>query len=125
MLTTTGAFSGMSVDDLDAARGFYRDVLGFEVENGPNGITVRRGGVTSFLYPKVDHQPASYTAVYVEVPDVDAAVDELAAAGIELEHYEGLHQDEKGVSRGRAAGMGPDIAWFRDPAGNILAILTE
>jgi predicted enzyme related to lactoylglutathione lyase len=118
-------FSGMSVDDIPAALAFYRDTLGLEVEEGPNGLTVRGNGNAHFLYPKPDHQPATYTVLYLAVPDIDAAVDELVAAGVEMQHYEGMHQDEKGVARGKAAGMGPDIAWFTDPAGNILAVLNE
>jgi predicted enzyme related to lactoylglutathione lyase len=118
-------FSGMSVDDIPAALAFYRDTLGLEVEQGPNGLTVRGNGHAHFLYPKPDHQPATYTAVYLAVPDIDAAVDELVAAGVEMQHYEGMHQDDKGIARGKAAGMGPDIAWFTDPAGNILAVLNE
>jgi catechol 2,3-dioxygenase-like lactoylglutathione lyase family enzyme len=113
----------MSTDDLAATAAFYRDTLGFEVEETTNGLSVRSEGQRFFIYPKPDHRPATYTAVYIEVPDIDAAVDELIAAGVELERYEGLHQDEKGISRGLAAGMGPDIAWFTDPAGNILAVL--
>lgn len=123
MITKTGVLSGMSTDDLAATAAFYRDALGFEVEQTPNGLSVRSGEQRFFIYPKPDHRPATYTAVYIEVPDIDAAVDELAAAGVELERYEGLNQDEKGVSRGLATGDGPDIAWFTDPAGNILAVL--
>jgi catechol 2,3-dioxygenase-like lactoylglutathione lyase family enzyme len=123
MITRTGVLSGMSTDDLAATAAFYRDTLGFEVEETTNGLSVRSEGQRFFIYPKPDHRPATYTAVYIEVPDIDAAVDELNAAGVELERYEGLHQDEKGISRGLAAGMGPDIAWFTDPAGNILAVL--
>jgi catechol 2,3-dioxygenase-like lactoylglutathione lyase family enzyme len=123
MITRTGVLSGMSTHDLAATAEFYRDTLGFEVEETPNGLSVRSDGQRFFIYPKPDHQPATYTAVYLEVPDIDAAVDELIAAGVELERYEGLGQDEKGISRGLAAGMGPDIAWFTDPAGNVLAVL--
>jgi catechol 2,3-dioxygenase-like lactoylglutathione lyase family enzyme len=118
-------FSGMSVDDIPAALAFYRGTLGLEVEESPNGLVVRGNGHAHFLYPKPDHQPATYTAVYLAVPDIDAAVDELVAAGVEMQRYEGMHQDDKGIARGKAAGMGPDIAWFTDPAGNILAVLNE
>jgi catechol 2,3-dioxygenase-like lactoylglutathione lyase family enzyme len=113
----------MSTNDPAATAAFYRDTLGFDVEETPNGLDVSSGGQRFFIYPKPDHQPATYTAVYIEVPDIDVAVDELAAAGVGLERYEGLNQDEKGISRGLAAGVGPDIAWFTDPAGNILAVL--
>lgn len=123
MITRTGVLSGMSTDDLAATAAFYRDTLGFEVEETTNGLSVRSGEQRFFIYPKPNHHPASYTAVYIEVPDIDAAVAELTAAGVELERYEGLNQDENGVSRGLATGDGPDIAWFTDPAGNILAVL--
>ena len=76
-----------------------------------------------FIYQKDDHKPATYTVYNFEVADIDAAVDELVAAGITLERYEGLDQDEKGIARGKSANMGPDIAWFTDPAGNILSVL--
>jgi predicted enzyme related to lactoylglutathione lyase len=125
MVTTTDVFSGLSTDDLGAAEAFYRDVLGFQVEQTQNGLSVHGGDHAVFIYPKPDHRPATYTALYLAVRDVDAAVDELAAAGVVFERYEGMGQDEKGISRGRAAGRGPDIAWFTDPAGNILAVLTE
>lgn len=125
MLTTTGAFAGLSVDDLDAAFAFYRDTLGLPVERGPNGLHLKLDGATVFLYPKDDHEPATYTALYLEVPDIDAAVRDLAEAGVPLERYEGMPQDESGVMRGREAGMGPDIAWFRDPARNIVGIVQE
>lgn len=123
MITRTGVLSGMSTDDLAATAAFYRDTLGFEVEETTNGLSVRSGEQRFFIYPKPNHHPASYTAVYIEVPDIGAAVAELTAAGVELERYEGLNQDENGVSRGLATGDGPDIAWFTDPAGNILAVL--
>lgn len=125
MVNVNHAFAGLSADDLEAAARFYRDVLGADVSENPNGLDVRIGGQHVFVYPKDDHVPATYTALYLEVPDVDDALEELAATGIEPERYEGMHQDEKGVTRGRAAGMGPDIAWITDPAGNIVALLTE
>lgn len=125
MLTTTGAYSGMTVDDIPAALAFYRDTLGLKVDEGPNGLGVHANGHTVFVYPKPNHEPATYTALYLQVADIDAAVDQLVAAGIALERYEGAHQDEKGIARGTSAGMGPDIAWFTDPAGNIIAVLTE
>ena len=76
-----------------------------------------------FIYPKDDHKPATFTVFNFEVADIDAAVDELVAAGVTLERYDGMNQDEKGIARGKAANMGPDIAWFTDPAGNILSVL--
>ena len=123
MLTTTGAFSGFSVDDQAAALAFYRDTLGVDVEETPMGLRLRLPGTTVFLYEKADHQPATFTVLNFGVPDIDAAVAGLAAAGIELQRYPGMPQDELGILRGKAAGMGPDIAWFADPAGNILSVL--
>lgn len=123
MLTTTSGFPGFSVDDLQAALAFYRDTLGLDVRDTGMGLEVNVGSTHIFIYPKDDHQPATFTVFNFEVADIDAAVDELVAAGVRLERYEGSHQDEKGIARGKAAQMGPDIAWFKDPAGNILSVL--
>ena len=124
MLTTTGAFSGFSVSDQAAALAFYRDTLGVEVVDTGMGLELHLGGTTKvFVYPKDDHVPATFTVLNFEVADIDVAVDELVAAGVEILRYEGAHQDEKGIARGKAANMGPDIAWFADPAGNILSVL--
>jgi len=123
MLTTTGSFSGYSVDDLAAAAAFYRDILGLTVEDSGAGLDVHLPDGHVFLYPKDDHVPATFTVLNFEVADIDAAVAELTAAGVALERYEGMPQDDSGVMRGKAAGMGPDIAWFLDPAGNVLSIL--
>lgn len=124
MLTTTGAFSGFSVDDQAAAHAFYRDVLGLEVVDTGMGLELQLGGGAHvFVYPKDGHVPATYTVLNFEVADIDVAVAELGAAGVQLLRYDGMHQDDTGVARGKAAGMGPDIAWFTDPAGNILSIL--
>jgi predicted enzyme related to lactoylglutathione lyase len=81
------------------------------------------GGGTAFAYPKDDHQPATFTLLDFVVDDIDEAVDELKSRGVSLERYEGMPQDQKGIMRGIAHQMGPDIAWFKDPAGNILAVL--
>ncbi len=123
MVTTTDVFSGMSTNDISAAIAFYRDTLGFEVVESNNGLEIHAGNHAVFVYPKPNHEPASYTALYLDVPDIDAAVDELVAKGVTFERYEGMHQDYKGIARGKSAGQGPDIAWFLDPAGNILAVL--
>ena len=124
MLTSTGGYTSFSTDDLAAALTFYRDTLGLQVVEHPQGLDiVFPGGGVVFVYEKRDHQPATYTALYLNVDDIDVAVDELAASGIALEHYEGGYQDEKGVTRGRSADRGPDIAWFLDPARNIVAIV--
>jgi catechol 2,3-dioxygenase-like lactoylglutathione lyase family enzyme len=113
------------VDDLDAAAAFYGDTLGLRVELRAEGLMIELpGGGRVFVYQKSDHTPASYTVLNLEVPDIDTAVDELAAAGIALERYPGMPHDERGVVRGKAAGRGPDIAWFTDPAGNVISVLT-
>jgi catechol 2,3-dioxygenase-like lactoylglutathione lyase family enzyme len=124
MFANTPAFSGFAVDDLDAARSFYADTLGIEVTDEPMGILTLHlagGNRPTMIYPKPDFTPATYTILNFEVDDIDAAVDELTARGVEFERYEGFDQDEKGISR--SSGEDPDIAWFTDPAGNILAVL--
>jgi len=124
MFEQATTFGGISVDDLDAARAFYGGVLGLAIEERMGGLEVALpGGGHLWVYGKPDHRPATFTVLNIVVPDIDAAVDGLAAAGVTMARYEGLHQDDKGVARGRAAGSGPDIAWFTDPAGNILAVL--
>ena len=122
MLADSLAFSGFSVNDLDAARSFYADTLGLPVEVIPEGLSLQLAtGGAVFLYPKDDHQPASFTVLNFPVEDIDEAVDALVAAGVEIEHHS--YADEKGIARGRSVGRGPDIAWFRDPAGNTLSVL--
>lgn len=124
MLTAVHAFSGLGVTDIAATRSFYADKLGLAVGEDMGGLTLHLpGGTDLFVYESPAFAPAGYTVLNFEVPDIDAAVRELADAGVELERYAGLPHDESGVVRGRSAGQGPDIAWFRDPAGNILAIL--
>ena len=131
MFKDTHAFSGFSANDLDTVESFYKDVLGLDVERQAppmDFVTLKLAtGGRVLIYPKPDHKPASYTVLNFPVADVDAAVDALAAKGVAFERYEnmGMEQDEKGIARGKAAGMGPDIAWFKDPAGNILAVLSE
>jgi predicted enzyme related to lactoylglutathione lyase len=126
MLKNTRAFSGFSVNDIEAAKKFYESDLGLEVEQDAMGLSLKlAGGNNIFIYPKADHVPATYTTLNFMVDSVDKAVDELVAKGITIEKYEGTHQDEKGIARGIAANMGPDIAWFKDPAGNILSVLQE
>lgn len=127
MFRNTKAFSGFSVDDMDAARAFYTDTLGLDVRDNEMGmieITLGTGGII-LIYPKNNHEPATYTVLNFPVEDIDAAVDTLTAKGVTFERYDGMSQDAKGVSRGRAAGQGPDIAWFTDPAGNILSVLSD
>jgi catechol 2,3-dioxygenase-like lactoylglutathione lyase family enzyme len=120
MLGDTRAFSGFSVDDLEKARHFYGDLLGIRTSEEYGLMTLHlAGGRDTLVYPKPGHTPATYTILNFEVDDIDQAVTELAGRGVHFEHYEGLGQDDKGINR---AG-GPYIAWFKDPAGNILAIL--
>ena len=124
MFRNTKAFSGFSVNDLAAAKSFYAETLGLEVHENPQGMRLQiAGGNGVFVYPKSNHIPATYTMLNFPVDDIDKAVDELVAKGVKFEHYETT--DEKGIARGRAANQGPDIAWFKDPAGNILSVLTE
>ncbi|MGD9696993.1 MAG: VOC family protein [Thermoleophilia bacterium] len=124
MFADTAAFSGFAVDDLAAARRFYGETLGVRAEDGPMGLLELRlgGGATVLVYPKPDHAPATFTILNFPVPDIDAAVDELAARGVAFERYPGFEQDEKGIARGPE---GPAIAWFTDPAGNILSVIEE
>ena len=121
MFGETKAFSGFSVDDIDKARAFYGDTLGIEtsVEHGMITLHLAGGDRPTLIYPKEDHEPAGFTILNFPVDDVEAAVDELTSRGVEFMKYEGFGQDEKGIMRGQ----GPDIAWFKDPAGNVLAVL--
>lgn len=123
MFKGTPAFSGFSVNDQEAAKKFYGETLGLEVEDNGMGLTLRLNGCDVFVYAKPNHQPATFTVLNFTVKDIDQVVDSLTGKGIELERYPEMHQDDKGIARGKAAGMGPDIAWFKDPAGNILAVL--
>jgi catechol 2,3-dioxygenase-like lactoylglutathione lyase family enzyme len=125
MFANTEAFSGFAVDDTDKAREFYGDTLGLNLsildeENGIISLHLA-GDRDTLIYPKPDFTPATYTILNFRVDDIEEAVDGLAARGVEFERYEGFDQDEKGIARGN----GPDIAWFKDPAGNILSVLTE
>lgn len=120
------AFSGFSVDDAAKAKDFYTNVLGLELADEAMGLRFNLpGGGAVFAYEKPGHQAAAFTILNFVVKDIDAAVDELAAKGVTFERYPDMPaaQDEKGIARGRAAGQGPDIAWFKDPAGNILSVL--
>ncbi len=126
MLQTSSAFSGFSTPDTVVAREFYEGTLGLTVvDEGMGGLISLRlvNGTRVLIYPKPDHVPAGYTILNFPVDDIDKAVDMLVAAGVEITKYEGMHQDEKGIMRGRAAGYGPDQAWFTDPGGNILSVL--
>jgi predicted enzyme related to lactoylglutathione lyase len=122
MFKDTKAFSGFAVDDVDAAKRFYGETLGIETrdEMGLLVLLLDGGARPTIVYPKPDFEPATYTILNFPVDDVDAAVDALLERGVEMEIYDGFEQNEKGIARG---GEGPTIAWFRDPAGNILAVL--
>ncbi len=123
MFGTSAAFSGFSVDDLGAARAFYADTLGLEViENSMGFLNLQlHGGATILIYGKESHTPAMFTVLNFPVDDVDAAVDELTRRGVEMLRYDDAHQDDKGIARGQ----GPVIAWFADPAGNVLSVLSS
>jgi catechol 2,3-dioxygenase-like lactoylglutathione lyase family enzyme len=123
MFKDTKAFSGFAVDDLDAAREFYGETLGVRVstEMGLLNLLLADGERPTLVYPKPDFEPATYTILNFPVADIDEAVDELASRGVAFELYDGFGQDEKGIARGGE--QGPSIAWFRDPAGNVLAVL--
>jgi catechol 2,3-dioxygenase-like lactoylglutathione lyase family enzyme len=125
VLAESKAFSGFAVDDLDAAHRFYGETLGLNTSGVENGLLTLHlaGDRDTLIYPKPEHKPAEYTILNFPVDDIDAAVGDLAARGVVFERYEGLGQDDKGIARGRAQGQGPDIAWFKDPAGNILSVL--
>jgi catechol 2,3-dioxygenase-like lactoylglutathione lyase family enzyme len=124
MLTSVNAFSGLGVDSLATAREFYGGKLGLTVDDDPAGLTLHLpGGGTLFVYESPNFTPAGYTALNFEVDDITAAAAELRAVGIELERYEGLPHDDSGIVRGKSAGQGPDIGWFRDPSGNTISIL--
>ena len=116
------AFSGFSSNDIGKARDFYGKTLGLKVTEANGILTLHlEGGGRVVIYPKPNHEPASFTVLNFAVADIDQAVDGLAAAGIRFERYPGFEQDERGVHRAE----GPPIAWFKDPAGNILSVLQE
>jgi catechol 2,3-dioxygenase-like lactoylglutathione lyase family enzyme len=120
MFTNTKAFSGFAVDDVDKAREFYSETLGLEVSEENGMLTLKiAGDRPTLVYPRPDHTPAEYTILNFPVDDIDQAVDDLTARGVRFEHYEGFEQDERGIMRGQ----GPPIAWFKDPAGNVLSVI--
>lgn len=129
MFGNSKAFSSFSVNDLAAAKDFYGDVLGLEVEEVGKMHVLRMhlaGGGEVVIYPKAGHTPASFTVLNFQVPDIDDAVDKLKVKGVKFESYDGeIQTDEKGISRGADKGRGPNIAWFRDPAGNIISVIED
>jgi catechol 2,3-dioxygenase-like lactoylglutathione lyase family enzyme len=122
MFEKTKAFSGFAVDDIEAAQRFYGETLGLEVSEAHGILTLHiAGDRPTIVYPRPGHEPAKYTILNFPVDDIDAAVDALTERGVRFERYDGMEQDEKGIMR---AG-GPYIAWFTDPAGNVLSVLQE
>lgn len=122
MFAKTKAFSGFAVDDLQKARSFYGDSLGIETSEDHGLLKLHLAGERDTLvYPKPNHTPADYTILNFPVEDIEATVDGLTARGVQIEHYEGFDQDERGIFRGG----GPLIAWFKDPAGNVLSVLQQ
>lgn len=120
MLRDSHGFSGFSTDDIPRAREFYADTLGLQVSEANGMLTLElAGGGRVILYPKPDHQAATFTVLNLPVPDIDAAVDALTRAGVVFERYEGAGQDARGIARAYP----PPIAWFKDPAGNILSVI--
>lgn len=121
MFENTKAFSGFSVDDVAAARRFYGETLGLRVSDGEMGILTLHiaGDRDTIVYPKPNHEPASFTILNFPVEEIEQAVAALTARGVRFERYEGMDQDEHGIFRGG----GPLIAWFKDPAGNVLSVI--
>jgi catechol 2,3-dioxygenase-like lactoylglutathione lyase family enzyme len=122
MFTNTNAFSGFAVDDVEAAQQFYGDTLGLRTSVDGGILTLHiAGGRDTIAYPKPNHVPADYTILNFPVDDIEAAVDALVAKGVTFERYEGIPTDERGIMREG----GPLIAWFKDPAGNVLSVLQD
>ena len=119
------AFQSFSVDDIGKARAFYRDTLGLDVAESPMGLELEVGGGSKvFVYPKPDHKPATFTILNFPVDNVDEAVDKLTSTGIRFEQYDlpDIKTDARGIARDTE---GPAMAWFKDPAGNILSVMQE
>lgn len=123
MFNPTRAISSFSVDDLAAAKSFYADTLGLDVMEDDMGYLNLElvGGMSLMIYGKENHSPASFTVLNFLVDDVEAAVDDLVSRGVTMERYDGMGQDDKGIARDQ----GPDIAWFTDPAGNVIAVMAN
>jgi predicted enzyme related to lactoylglutathione lyase len=132
MFDSTRAYSGFSVNDLAKAKQFYGETLELDVTEAEMGmLRLRLGGTNVLIYPKDSHTPASFTILNFPVDDIDKAVDELVGRGVRLERYEGFEQDDRGIVRGGPGHGGPEqqgpsgIAWFTDPAGNVLSVIQE
>ena len=122
MLGSTKAYSGFSVDDIPAAKAFYGGTLGLDVSENHGMLTLHLGGGGKVLvYPKPNHAPATFTVLNFPVADIEEAVDRLSERGVRFLRYEGIEADGKGIVRGQ----GPSIAWFADPAGNVLSVLQD
>ncbi len=125
MFTDTKAYSGFSTNNIQKTREFYSNILGLKVAEEYGMLRLHLAtGAEILIYPKGDHVPATYTILNFPVDDIERAVDELTSKGVTFEHYENM-TDERGILRGIAQNRGPDIAWFKDPAGNILSVLKE
>jgi catechol 2,3-dioxygenase-like lactoylglutathione lyase family enzyme len=117
-------FGSFSVDDLETTKEFYRQTLGLDVTDRPEGFLLKIGGTQIFVYPKDDHKAATFTVLNLAVDEIETAVDALAEKGIDFESYDDpIKTDEKGIFWGKRDGKGPNVAWFKDPAGNILSVL--
>jgi predicted enzyme related to lactoylglutathione lyase len=125
MFKDAHAFSSFSVDDLQKAKTFYGETLGLAISEMKEGLALKiAGGGDVFLYPKPNHEPATFTVLNFPVAEIEQAVDQLTKLGVRFEQYEGaMKTDEKGIFRGADRGEGPNIAWFKDPSGNILSVL--
>jgi len=122
----TGTFSSFSVDDIEEAREFYGNTLGVDVtDNEEGGLELNFPNSGSvFIYPKDNHEPATFTVLNFLVDDIDETVDDLTSRGITFESYDGeMETDEKGIFRGADDDNGPNIAWFKDPAGNFISVI--
>ena len=126
MLQNFQTFSSFSVTDIEATKNFYHEVLGIEVEQTTMGLELKlKNDSNVFIYEKADHQPATFTVLNFIVENINGAVDELVKSGVIFEQYQNMpaSQDQRGILRGLAENQGPDIAWFKDPSGNILSLL--
>jgi predicted enzyme related to lactoylglutathione lyase len=121
----TKAFSSFSVNDLQAAKDFYAETLGIIVKEEKEGLNLQfENGQSVFIYPKSHHQPATFTVLNLAVDDISSAVKKLGTAGIKFESYDGeMQTDENGIMWGKRHDNGPNIAWFKDPAGNFLSVV--
>lgn len=124
MIKVQDSFSSISTNDLEKAKKFYSEILGLKIEDEKMGLRYSLpGGGTLFIYPKENHKPATFTVLNLIVSDIDSSVDELLSMGVTFEIYEGFKQDKKGIARDPSGKSAPAIAWFKDPANNILSVI--